>query len=163
MYQGSAMSTNNRRNYQGGIGLVEVLVTLLILSTTMLTLTALQTKSMQFNQGAYFRSQANIFASDMLERIRMNEARGPQKESLSAYSMPETKFNKDEAAPTSPLSAIDKHEWLSRMGVVLPDVSGSITCNDVTRICEVNITWSELNTSGIASEDATSYSYEARI
>src|SRR5690625_6652352 len=55
-----------------GVGLIEVLVTLIILSTALLTLTALQTRSLQFNHSAYLRSQANNFAYDILERVRIN-------------------------------------------------------------------------------------------
>lgn len=163
MYQGNDKVKVSIKKIQTGVGLVEVLVTLLILSTTMLTLTSLQTKSMQFNQGAYFRSQANIFAMDILERIRMNEGRGSQREDLSTYSMPETQFDKSASAPTTPLSAVDKHRWLSKVGVVLPDASVKIDCSDDTRICEVTIKWSEINSYGLVSEDSTLYSYEARI
>ena len=38
--------------HERGVGLIEVLVTLLILSTTLIALSALQTRSLQFNQGA---------------------------------------------------------------------------------------------------------------
>src|SRR5690625_2050477 len=58
------------RHRMRGVGLIEVLVTLIILSTALLTLTALQTRSLQFNHSAYLRSQANNFAYDILDRDR---------------------------------------------------------------------------------------------
>ena len=128
-----------------GVGLIEVLVTLLILSTTLIALSALQTRSLQFNQGAYFRSQANALAYDMLDRIRVNDALPasnvapkPVREALSAYTMAETLASAATAA-TSPLSAADRYQWLR------------------------SITWTELNSSGLADEDASKFIYEARI
>src|SRR5690606_27805074 len=88
---------NRQCKNERGVGLIEVLVTLLILSTTLIALSALQTRSLQFNQGAYFRSQANMLAYDMLDRIRVNDSLPatnlspkPVRELLSAYTMAET-------------------------------------------------------------------------
>lgn len=148
---------------QHGVGLIEVLVTLLILSTTLIALSSLQTRSLQFNQGAYFRSQANMLAYDMLDRIRVNDARGSAKEAISAYTMPETAYDPNASIATSPLSAVDKSEWMRSLGVNLPGVKGKITCDNTTRICAIEISWKELNASGLASEDKTTFSYEARI
>lgn len=152
-----------------GVGLIEVLVTLLILSTTLIALSALQTRSLQFNQGAYFRSQANALAYDMLDRIRVNDALPasnvapkPVREALSAYTMAETLASAATAA-TSPLSAADRYQWLRSIDASLPDGKGQITCNNTTRICRVEITWTELNSSGLADEDASKFIYEARI
>jgi len=151
-----------------GVGLIEVLVTLLILSTTLIALSALQTRSLQFNQGAYFRSQANMLAYDMLDRIRVNDslpssnvAPAPVREALSAYTMAKTKA-KDATAATTPLSAADQYQWLRSINATLPGGTGQITC-DGNRVCRVTITWAELNSSGLDDEDESSFTYEARI
>lgn len=155
--------------YVYGVGLIEVLVTLLILSTTLIALSALQTRSLQFNQGAYFRSQANILAYDMLDRIRINDslpataiAPAPAREALSSYTMAETAASSATAA-TTPLSAADRYQWLRSIGASLPGGKGQITCDNTTRICRVQITWAELNSSGLTDEDSTKFTYEARI
>lgn len=152
-----------------GVGLIEVLVTLLILSTTLIALSALQTRSLQFNQGAYFRSQANMLAYDMLDRIRINDSLpstsvspAPARELLSTYTMSETASGSASAA-TSPLSAADKYQWLRSINASLPGGKGKIACDDTTRICRVEITWTELNSSELADEDSTKFSYEARL
>src|SRR5690625_6205371 len=59
------------RHRMRGAGLIEVLVTLIILFTALLTLTALQTRSLQFKHSAYLLSQANNFAYAMLDRLRI--------------------------------------------------------------------------------------------
>ncbi len=152
-----------------GVGLIEVLVTLLILSTTLIALSALQTRSLQFNQGAYFRTQANMLAYDMLDRIRVNDslpktvvAPAPAREALSSYTMAVTEA-KSATAATSPLSAADKYQWLSAIGASLPEGKGRIECVDSTRKCVVEISWSEINGSGLTDENTTIFTYEARL
>lgn len=148
---------------QAGVGLIEVLVTLLVLSTSLIALSSLQTRSLQFNQGAYFRSQANMLAYDMLDRIRANEILSSgvaTKEAFTAYTMAET----DTAtAAASPVSAVDKYQWMTAVKAALPGAKGQITCNGATRVCRIDISWKELNSSGQASEDSSKFSFEARI
>lgn len=148
---------------QRGVGLIEVLVTLLILSTTLIALSSLQTRSLQFNQGAYFRSQANMLAYDMLDRIRANDllsSNSTTKELLTAFSMDET----DTATvATSPVSSVDKYQWMTAIKAVLPGAKGKIACDATTRVCRIEISWKELNSSGLTSEDSTKFIYEARI
>jgi type IV pilus assembly protein PilV len=160
---------NRRFKNERGVGLIEVLITLLILSTTLIALSALQTRSLQFNQGAYFRSQANMLAYDMLDRIRVNDslpatnaAPKPVREALSAYTMAVTEA-KNATAATTPLSAVDRYQWLRSINASLPGGKGQITCDNTTRICRVQITWTELNSSGLADEAESAFTYEARI
>ena len=56
---------------QQGIGLIEVMVTVLILATSLLAMAALQSRSLQHNHSAFLRSQANIIAYDIIDRIRI--------------------------------------------------------------------------------------------
>lgn len=148
-----------------GAGLIEVLVTLLILSTTLIALSSLQTRSLQFNQGAYFRSQANMLAYDMLDRIRANEAlsnRVASREILTSFNMAET--GTAPAAPAgSPASAVDRFQWMTAVNAALPGAKASITCDGTTLVCNIRISWKELNGSGIESEDSTTFVFEARI
>jgi type IV pilus assembly protein PilV len=146
-----------------GVGLIEVLVTLLILSTTLIALSALQTRSLQFNQDAYFRTQANMLAYDMLDRIRVNDSLpAATREALSTYTMAET-VAKGVAEATNPLSATDRFQWLQSIDASLPAGRGAINCNNQTRICSVQISWAELNSSGREDEDLTTFTYEARL
>lgn len=159
---------NRQCKNERGVGLIEVLITLLILSTTLIALSALQTRSLQFNQGAYFRSQANMLAYDMLDRIRVNDSLPatnlspkPVRELLSAYNMAET-VAANATVATTPLSAVDKYQWLRSINASLPGGKGKITC-DADRVCEITITWMELNSSGSEDEDESIFTYEARI
>ena len=57
---------------QLGVALLEVLVSLLILAFGLLGMAGLQTVSLRNNQTAYYRTQATMFASDIVERMRGN-------------------------------------------------------------------------------------------
>ncbi len=55
-----------------GFTMIEVLVAILVLSVGLLGIAALQLSSLKVNQGAYYRSQASILATDILDRMRAN-------------------------------------------------------------------------------------------
>ena len=139
---------------QRGAGLIEVMVTVLILSTSLLGLAALQARSLQYNHSAYLRSQANILAYDLLDRIRINRA------NITSYSL-----TLDANAPTgTELAPTDMREWREAIADALPDGKGSITCSAANRICTVTIQWAEQDGVGVADNaDASSFQYTTRI
>lgn len=59
---------------QGGVVLIEALVSIVILAVGLLGLAGLQARAMNAEFESYQRSQAILLANDMAERIRMNRA-----------------------------------------------------------------------------------------
>jgi type IV pilus assembly protein PilV len=57
---------------QTGMTLIEVLVTLVLVSVGLLGVAGLQLASLKTNQEAYARSQASVLAADILDRMRAN-------------------------------------------------------------------------------------------
>lgn len=57
-----------------GVSLIEVLVTVAVLSIGLLGLAGLQANGTKFNHSAYLRSQATIMAYDIADRMRANRA-----------------------------------------------------------------------------------------
>ena len=55
---------------QRGVSLLEVLITVLVLSVGLLGLAALQATGTKFNHGAYLRTQATALAYEMSDRMR---------------------------------------------------------------------------------------------
>src|SRR3546814_15761253 len=55
-----------------GFGLIEVLVSMLILGVGLLGMIGLQMNALQFNQTAAFRSHATFLAYDIADRMRAN-------------------------------------------------------------------------------------------
>lgn len=139
---------------QQGAGLIEVMVTVLILSTSLLGLAALQNRSLQYNHSAYLRSQANILAYDLLDRIRINRT------DINSYSI-----DLDDDAPVgTSLVQADLREWRANIASALPDGRGSITCTAASGVCTVTIEWAEQDGAGVDNNaDASSFQYTTRI
>ncbi|MDO6748279.1 type IV pilus modification protein PilV [Gilvimarinus sp. 1_MG-2023] len=129
---------NNQKN-QLGVGLIEVLITALILSTALMAVAALQTRSLQYNGSAYLRSQANIVAYDILEQLRILSDAGWFEEG-GAIVQPD----------------------VDQLVSVLPGGEGDVDC--AGRICTVSISWDEPIEGDVEGEaEQTTFEYVSRI
>jgi type IV pilus assembly protein PilV len=155
------MSAMKNKYFQQGVGLIEVLVTLLILSTSLITLTAMQNRSLQFNQMAYFRSQANILAYDILDRMRTNKGNAG---SLTAYNIALAPFPGGAAPAATDYVATDLFEWRREIDARIPGGEGGIEC-DADSVCKITIEWDEINSSTDSDDDeaTSSFIYSARL
>lgn len=61
-----------QRKAQRGVGIIEILVTIVLLSVGFLATARMQVESMRFSQSAYYQSQAYFMASDIINRMRTN-------------------------------------------------------------------------------------------
>jgi type IV pilus assembly protein PilV len=66
------LKSRTKSAHQAGFNMVEVLVTLAILSVGLLGVAALQSIGIRFNQQSYQRTQAVFQAYDILDRMRAN-------------------------------------------------------------------------------------------
>jgi len=144
---------------QGGSTLIEIAITVLILATSLLAMATLQTRSLQFNQAAYMRSQANIYAYDIADRIRIN--RGKDAVNIASY-------NSDyEGSPSgNGIATTDVTKWRENIGRDLPGGKGKIECVATTRICVLSIKWDDEQLFGAAtlnSEATTTLVYSTSI
>ena len=57
---------------QSGVGLIEILITVVLLSIGFIAAAQMQMQGMRFSQSAYFQSQAYFLTSDMIDRMRAN-------------------------------------------------------------------------------------------
>ncbi|WP_020581528.1 type IV pilus modification protein PilV [Endozoicomonas elysicola] len=57
-----------------GVGLIEVLISLLIITIGILGMAGVHSSSLQYNQSSYVQSQATFLATDMLDRIQANSS-----------------------------------------------------------------------------------------
>lgn len=110
--------------FQGGTTLVEVLVAMLILAIGLLGLVGLQTNSLRNTQDAYLRTQATIFAEDMIERMRSN----PQGVTVGGY-MASSGTSSAACLSASGCSAgamalHDLAEWQASLANALPSGTG---------------------------------------
>lgn len=119
-----------------GFTLIEILVTVIVLSVGLLGLAGLQAASLKFNSTAYQRSQATSLAYDIADRMRANvvAARGGNYDiALGAV------------APTggTTLAAIDLREWRRALTNTLPSGTGSVDSVTNSPIFTIIIQWDD--------------------
>ncbi|RYY73166.1 MAG: type IV pilus modification protein PilV [Gammaproteobacteria bacterium] len=139
----------NLPKLQAGSTLIEIAVTVLILATSLLAMATLQTRSLQFNQAAYMRSQANIYAYDIADRIRIN--RGKDAANIVAYNT----SNYDGSPSGNSIATTDVAKWRANISRDLPGGKGKIVCTSSTHICELSIKWDDEQLFGAATSTNT--------
>ena len=150
----------NIEQKQTGSSLIEILVTVVILSVSLLSMAVLQTKSLQLNQSAMMRSQANIMAYEIMDRIRIN--RGTDSANITSYTA-----DYDGTPSGNTLATQDVSDWRTSLAGTLPSGEGAIECELSSRLCKVSIKWSEEQIFGAASdsntEATTEFVYQSNI
>ena len=107
-----------------GFTLIEVMVSVLVMSIGLLGLASLQATSLRFNNDSSAQTQAAYLASDMADRIRANVSRASDYPATSASA----NANCYTSAGCSPvqMAANDIHEWNDALAT-LPAGQGTIT------------------------------------
>lgn len=154
--------------HQGGVGLIEVLVAVLIVSIGFLGVAALQVMSLSTNNSAMARSMATISSYSILDAMRADRT-----SALSgAYntSTTTTTTNSDGSTTTattdtpvkagscaaagSTLASQQLHAWCEQLGHALGatnTTTGSISCT-TTGDCTVTITFDDSRSGGGSSQ-----------
>jgi len=115
-----------------GFTLIEVLVSIIVLSIGLLGAAGLQVKSQQYSRSAYLNTQATVLAHDMLERMRAN----PQGLLLEkAYDNPDSTEHAScftvSGCSVAKMAQNDMYEWATEVAEKLP--SGKVeVCIDST-------------------------------
>jgi type IV pilus assembly protein PilV len=121
--------------------LVEVLVTLVVVSIGLLGVAALQLTSLKSNQESYVRSQAAMLAADILDRMRSNQTGFK----AGDYDMANDATGFDQAGASGTVAATDIAAWQATINRLLPgsdgDAAGRIVRNG--RIVTITIRWAE--------------------
>ncbi len=140
-----------------GFTLMEVLISVLILSIGMLGLASLQVNSLRYNQSAYLRSQATLIAYDIIDRMRANPiglANGDYNSIATATPPADENCITTSCTPTQ-LANYDKREWsryftnvdsVANFTPLLPSSSGSVAV--ASNIFTVTVNWVEMDESG---------------
>lgn len=136
--------TNLQQQSQRGFTLVEILVTVVLISVGLLGVAALQLTTLRGNQEANVRSQANTLASDILDRIRANST-SFRTTTASAY---EVDF--DGTGDVTTRAGADLQDWQQAIDRTLP--GGATAAGKIERsydaatrryIVTVTIQWAE--------------------
>jgi type IV pilus assembly protein PilV len=102
-------SLSSVRNYQG-FGLIEILVSMLLLNIGLLGLMGLQTLGLQAERSAFFRTSASLISTDAVERIRANRTGFVASDYSSATSEANDSCFKRAGCSSKALAQTDLHE-----------------------------------------------------
>ncbi|MFZ4479303.1 MAG: type IV pilus modification protein PilV [Rhodoferax sp.] len=124
------------RRTERGFSMIEVLVTLLIVSLALLGTAGLQAYSMRLNQGGQYRSLAVFLAADLAERMEANKPGATS----GAYALDSTTGADFLAGATAvssvcvsgactaaALAGYDLSQWQNAVATSLPQSSWSVT------------------------------------
>lgn len=130
--------------HQTGVGMIEVLISLLISAVALLGMAGLQVQTMRFQKVSHFRATAIQYAGEMADRVRANLAGAKG----GAYGSAEGQYGGGPGAMpscASPLSCtndevakIDLYNWRLNLSQGLTggwgEISGDITDGFVVRV-----------------------------
>jgi type IV pilus assembly protein PilV len=130
---------NNPPRAQRGFTLIEILVTVVLISVGLLGVAALQLTTLRGNQEAYVRSQASVIANDILDRMRASPI-------AFRNGLYDTDFNGTGAASTP--AGADLLSWQQSINQLLPGgevaAAGRIERDALfTNVVTVTIRWTE--------------------
>lgn len=150
----SSRAGRSTRSRQRGVGLIEVLVAVLVLSLGMLGMAGLQASALKASQSSHARSQAVMLSYYMLDMLRTDRAGAVG----ANYNMPATC---DPAAiVNNDLSANTRRHWLQSVRNTLgqSDTScGAIAC-DAAGLCSITINWDDSRAGGLGNQTFTTSS-----
>ncbi len=132
--------TINTYPLTGGFTLIEILVALLVLSIGMLGIATLQSQGQQFTFTAYARTQSNMLAYEIMDKIRLNQnfAKGDVianragyvingKSDLDCDYKADNNCNcADKDCTNTQLRDYDLGNWYDRLAETLPGGNGKI-------------------------------------
>ena len=139
--------SGKKRLTHHGFSLIEVLISMVIISIGLLGAMALQATSLKEAQVSNYRDNATLIAQSVLDAIRANRANaGSYAITLAA------------SAPTgTSITATDLQNFKNSAAELLPSGNGSITVSAGTSTATINLQWSESRVK--SGTDSQEFSY----
>jgi type IV pilus assembly protein PilV len=117
-----------------GFTLIEVLVSMVVLSVALLGTAALTASSLKNTNTSYYLSQATIMADDILDRMRANVAQARAgKYNIAADGTL--------SATANTLERFDCDEWLTTLAQTMPGGKGKVSVDPGTGEAKIVIEW----------------------
>ena len=140
---------SGNRASQTGSSLFEVMIAVLVLSTGMLGVAAMQSTSLRNSQSAFQRSQAILLTYSITDAMRANvlSARA------NAYNLALPSTGCAVPSAGGSLAATDLTAWVTAIQATM----GSSACGGVacaTNVCEITVRWNDEGGSGGSAAQA---------
>ena len=141
---------------QRGAGLLEVMISILIMGIGLLGIAAMQATALRNSQSSLERSQAVIQTYTILESMRANRTAALAGE----YNLAQTC---DPPAANATLAQSDMRAWITSLEQTLGNTAntcGTIACNGAD--CTVTVQWDDSRATGNAGAGAANYRVATR-
>lgn len=120
---------------QNGFSLIEVMVSVVVLSLGLISLTNLQTRNVNNSTIAYAETQTMMFLQEMVEHLRIDKVaaiNGDYNITMSSFGDLVT------LSGTEPFPEKERYLWFNNLNNALPAAKASINCNN-TALCVVEV------------------------
>lgn len=125
MYYKSQQITNKQHKRMSGLSLIEILVTVVVLSIGLLGIAGMQAFGMRYSHDSYARSQATMLANELIERMHANPdgvSNGDYKDAIDNVALNCSAVTNDPA----------------HISNAAPDCAGASVCT-VTELAQVDV------------------------
>lgn len=143
------MRTPNSQKKHQGFTLIEVLVSLLIMTLGIVGVLKMQTQSLKSNQRAYFRTQADLLSRDMLARMQANKVAAREGEyEYTSTSKPSSAADcQTTECSATQLAKWDLYQWYEQVESQLPEGSATVEKFNGDNRYLISIRWDDYRTS----------------
>lgn len=137
---------------QSGFTLIEILISLIVLAVGFLGLAALQTGSIQGTQNTYYRTQADMLANDLAERMRANRLGAANSDYAFGGGSPPPDAGCDggEDCDESEIADDDLNEWVTWVQDTLP--GGDARVEQAGPYWVIRVMWDERRTGATGTD-----------
>lgn len=144
---------------QQGFSLIEVMVTMVVVSIGLLGIAGIIVTNMKNTHSAHARSQATVLVNDIVDRMRANRALAEASPSPYAIAM-------NGAVCSTGVACDDLDQWQKALKNGLPAGAGSVSYDAGTRKVTVTVQWDDRRAKGDGSKvglEAQQFSLETRL
>lgn len=121
-----------------GATLLEVLVTIVVMTIGLLGLARLQVGNLRNSQNSLYRTEATFLANDILDSMRVLNSVAHDKAAHYTVATGSTA-----AAGPSSVAREDVKAWKARIAQALPDGDGAIDVDEESRLVTIRIEWND--------------------
>ena len=156
---------------QTGFGMLEILITVLVLAIGLLGVAILQTKGQRFSQSSYLRTIASYKAYEMVDRMRANMTGVSTNAYDAAIGTPTVSTDCSQTSCTpAEMAVFDINEWNTTLAQMMPLGQGEVSGSGLGSTFTITVRWDDERTgatgtgcSGNPQVDLACFELDVRI